>query len=101
MVQNVDWINLAQKRIKVVDCCEKGNELSSSVKRREFIDPLNDYQFLKSEYLIVSNFGEFLLRIKCGNVSVFCLYFIYSIYKRINLHDYNSIIWESRKEGDN
>jgi hypothetical protein len=34
----------------VVDCCEHGNKPSGSVKGRQFLDYLGDYQLLKEDY---------------------------------------------------
>jgi hypothetical protein len=45
----MDWINLAQDRSIVVGSCECSNELSCSIKGREFLDQLSNYQFLKSD----------------------------------------------------
>jgi hypothetical protein len=43
----MDWIHLAQGL--VVDSCENGNETSSFIKGRKFLEHLRGYTFLKGD----------------------------------------------------
>jgi hypothetical protein len=38
----MDWIDVAQDREPVEDCCERGNKSSSSIKYWEILEQLND-----------------------------------------------------------
>ena len=38
--EGMNWICLAQVRLKMVDCCEDGNELLAAIKGKEFYERL-------------------------------------------------------------
>jgi hypothetical protein len=46
--EGVKWIQIALDRIPLIVSCEHGNELSGSIKGKEFLDQLTYYKCIKN-----------------------------------------------------
>jgi len=62
--QEVNYLSLKKKKSQYVTqyytgprygCCEDGNEPSDSIKGREYLNQLSDYQFLKEDSVLWSS----------------------------------------------
>jgi hypothetical protein len=67
-----------QNRVLLVGSCEHGTEISGSIKGREFIDWLSNYQLLQKDSAPWSLLFSKLLEACCMNTRLCCCYGIVS-----------------------